>query len=99
MTDAKLSLMTYTMLTDDEEQKLSTLEGEVLGFVLKVLGSTQQPIWTGGTAAESRMIRLVVPGQTPPAIIELLPSDVPKLTPRSLIALLNAQVSRQWRVI
>ena len=97
MTDAGSKMMTYTMLTDDEEQKLATLEKEVIGFVLKVLGSTQRPIWTGGTAAEGRKIRLVVPGQMPPAIIELEPNDISDLTPASLIVMLNAQVSRQWK--
>ena len=86
------------MLTDNEEQALAKFEGEVTGFVRNVLGSTQQPMWTGGTAAKSRMIRLVVPGQMPPAIIELVPSDIPNLTRKSLMAMLNAQISRQWNV-
>lgn len=99
MEGAKLSMMTYTMLSDTEEKKLATLENEVIGFVVKVLGSTQRPMWTGGTESATRRIRLVVPGQMPPAIIELRPGEIGKLTRKSLLALLNAQISRQWKPI
>ncbi|WP_029247755.1 hypothetical protein [Schlesneria paludicola] len=93
--DAKINMMSYTMLTEREEKHLTTLESGVLRFVVKVLASTQRPIWTGGTAGEGRMIRLVVPGQMPPVILELSPSEIPSLTESSLAAMLNAQISRQ----
>lgn len=95
MSDAKMSMMIYTMLTEREERKLETLESVVLGFVLNTLGSTQRPMWTGGTAGEDRMVRLVVPGQMPPVIVELQSGDIPDLTPISLKALLNSRISRQ----
>lgn len=95
MSDAKMSLMIYTMLNDSEERKLVTFEGQVVGFVINVLGSTQRSMWTGGTAGEGRMIRLVVPGQMPPVILELRPCDIPGLTPTSLMAMLNKRISHQ----
>ena len=97
MPDAKMSMMNYAMLTDGEERKLATFEKEVVRFVVKVLGSNQRPIWTRRTAGEGRMIRLVVPGQMPPVIVELPPADISGLTATSLTALLNAQISRQLK--
>ena len=76
MSDAKMSMMSYTMLTEREERKLETLEAGVVGFVLNVLGSKERPMWTGGTAGENRIIRLVVPGQMPPVIIELQSDEI-----------------------
>ena len=95
ITDVKTSKMSYTMLNSSEEQKLATFEEIVVRFVSKVLGGTDQPIWAGGTASEGRRIRLVVPGLMPPVILELLPSDIPDLTPKSLMESLNAQICRQ----
>ena len=95
MVDADSRLISYTMLNANEEQKLATFEEIVVRFVKGVLGGTDRPVWAGGTAGESRRIRLVVPGLMPPVILELLPSDVQTLTPKTLTALLNAQISRQ----
>lgn len=95
ITDVKTNKMSYTMLNSAEEQKLSTFEEIVVRFVSKVLGGTDQPIWAGGTASEGRRIRLVVPGLMPPVILELLPSDIPNLTTKSLMESLNAQICRQ----
>jgi hypothetical protein len=95
MADVDSRLISYTMLNTTEEQKLATFEGIVVRFVRSVLGGMDRPVWAGGTAGESRRIRLVVPGLMPPVILELLPSDIPTLTPKSLMELLNAQISRQ----
>ena len=95
ITDVKTNKMSYTMLNSAEEQKLATFEEIVVRFISKVLGGTDQPIWAGGTASEGRRIRLVVPGLMPPVILELLPSDIPKMTPKSLTESLNAQICRQ----
>ena len=95
ITDVKTNKMSYTMLNSAEEQKLATFEEIVVRFISKVLGGTDQPIWAGGTASEGRRIRLVVPGLMPPVILELLPSDIPKMTQTSLMESLNAQICRQ----
>ena len=95
ITDVKTNKMSYTMLNSTEEQKLATFEEIVVRFISKVLGGTDQPLWAGGTASEGRRIRLVVPGLMPPVILELLPSDIPKMTQTSLMESLNAQICRQ----
>ena len=95
ITDVKTNKMSYTMLNSAEEQKLATFEEIVVRFISKVLGGTDQPIWAGGTASEGRRIRLVVPGLMPPVILELLPSEIPDLTSKSLTESLNAQICRQ----
>ena len=83
------------MLSASEEKVLAEFEEIVDRFIRKVLGGTDRPIWAGGNAGEARRVRLVVPGLMPPVILELRPSDIPNLTQKSLMELLNAQISQQ----
>lgn len=88
--DANINMALYAGLLPEEEKKLMGIENDVLR-VLFDHGFYARPIWTFGTDAKGRVVKLCLPGtrSQPRVVFELPSSEIAILSHDELLSRLN----------